>query len=150
MGGCCCDFFPLRCRKAGTRYLYRQRCCRLLIRSSGINSGPSIVGLLFRIDLLLWSGVHKSVCGSVRVAKEGWEATNDRKTSSSGPRPESTWLERKKDRGTLVLGRHLPQSTPLSPMLAVLFQLVALGVCNLVCAPESEACIRSDMSRILH
>jgi hypothetical protein len=37
-----------------------------------------------------------------------------------------------------VLGRHLPQRTPLSPMLAVLFQLVALGVCNLVCAPESE------------
>jgi hypothetical protein len=26
-------------------------------------------------------------------------------------------------------------------MLAVLFQLVALGVCNLARAPESEACI---------
>src|ERR1022692_3799939 len=93
LGGCCCDLIPLLFGKAGTRSLYRQRCHRLLVRSSGIDSGTSIVGLLFRSDLLLRSGVHQDLCGSVRVAKKGQATKNDRKTSGCCPRPQVLWLE---------------------------------------------------------
>jgi hypothetical protein len=85
----------------------------------------------------------------VRVAKEGWEATNDSKTSSLGPRPESYGLGQNAKRivERSCFGRHLSQSAPRCPMLAVLFQSSCAGrLQSSVRGLKAKPGIRSDMS----
>src|ERR1700676_4166248 len=103
MGGGHSDIFPFQSRKVGTRSLYRQKCCQLRIRCSGIDSGPSIVDLLFGFDLLFRSRVHENGRGAAGVTKIGGAANKGSRIFGCCPRPQVLWLEWKKGLGGPVL-----------------------------------------------